>query len=76
MVATPTPTLAARDVGSAPFAPPITPEDQVRRNRAAMALLDEWEADIEGEQDQRETMDILRQALGPGRIASGRPAIL
>jgi excisionase family DNA binding protein len=76
LVATPTPTLAARDVGSAPFVPPITPEELGRRNRAAMALLDEWEADVEGEQDQRETMDILRQALGPGRIASDRPAIL
>ena len=42
----------------------------------AMARLDEWAADVEGERDQRETMDVLRQALGPGRIASNRPTIL
>jgi excisionase family DNA binding protein len=76
MAANSTPTLATPGAGPAPFVPPITPEELTRRNRAAMALLDEWEADVEGEQDQRETMDVLRKALGPDRIASSRPAIL
>ena len=69
-------TLATPGTGPAPLIPPITPEELTRRNRAAMALLDEWAADVEGEQDQRETMDVLRKALGPDRIASSRPAIL
>jgi hypothetical protein len=67
---------AIPEVRTAPFVPPITSEELAHRNRAAMALLDEWEADVEGEQDQRETMDVLREALGPERIASNRPAIL
>jgi hypothetical protein len=70
------PTLAKPEAIPASFVPPITPEELARRNRAAMALLDEWAADTEDEQDQRETMDVLRKALGPERIASNRPAIL
>jgi excisionase family DNA binding protein len=61
---------------STPFVPPITREELARRNTAAVALLDEWEADVDGEQDQRETMAVLRQALGSDRVASDRPAIL
>ncbi len=68
-------TLSTPGTRPAPFVPPITPEELTRRNQAAMALLDEWAADSEGEQDQRETMDVLRRALGPERIASSRPAI-
>ncbi len=71
-----TQTRTTPEIVPAPFVPPITPEELARRNRAAMALLDEWEADIEGEQDQRETMAVLREALGLGRIASNRPSIL
>jgi excisionase family DNA binding protein len=70
-----TPTLGVLGIGTIPFVPTIAPGELLRRNRTAMALLDEWEADVEGEQDQRETMDVLREALGPGRIASVRPAI-
>jgi excisionase family DNA binding protein len=69
MQATPSPTLTT------PLVPPLAPEELARRNRAAMALLDEWAADVEGEQDQRETMEVLRRALGPERVASSRPAI-
>ena len=58
------------------FVPRITLEELARRNAAAIALLDAWEADESSEQDQRETMDSLRQALGPDQIGSTRPAIL
>lgn len=58
-----------------PLIPPITPEELARRNMAAIALLAEWVADDAGEQDQRETMDVLRSALGAERFASSRPAI-
>jgi hypothetical protein len=68
-------TPLAPEAPPAPFVPPISREELARRNAAAIALLDEWEADASSEQDQRETMDVLRRALGPGRIASDRPAI-
>ena len=71
-----TSTTDAPEARPAPFVPPITREELARRNAAAIALLDEWEADAGSEQDQRDTMDVLRQALGPGRIGSDRPAIL
>jgi excisionase family DNA binding protein len=63
------PTMQASPTLTTPFVPPITPEELARRNAAAVALLDEWEADVEGEQDQRETMIVLRQAFGPDRAA-------
>ena len=50
------------------------PEERKRRNLAALALLEEWANDEEGEQDQRETVAVLRAALGPDRVASHRPA--
>lgn len=54
-----------------PYVPPLSPEDLARRNRDAAALLDSWEA--EGDADeQRETMAVLREALGPGRTLSRR----
>jgi hypothetical protein len=54
-----------------PYVPPITEEELARRNQAAIQLLDSWES--EGDEDeQRETMKVLRQALGQGRIASDR----
>jgi excisionase family DNA binding protein len=73
---TPTPARAIPEAEPASFVPRITPEELTRRNRAAMALLDAWEADVEDEPDQRETMDVLRQALGSDRVASSRPAFL
>lgn len=56
-----------------PIVPPLAPEELRRRNEAAMRLLDEFEADPDIE-DQRETMAVLRQALGPERIISDRSA--
>jgi hypothetical protein len=54
-----------------PHLPPVSDEEQARRNRAAIARLDAWEAEGD-EQEQRETMEILRQALGRGRVAASR----
>jgi excisionase family DNA binding protein len=72
------PIMSACPTLTTPLVPPITPEELARRNAAAVALLDAWEADVEGEQDQdqdqRETMIDLRQIFGPDRVASGRAA--
>lgn len=54
--------------------PPITPEELARRNQAVIRLLEEWASDVASEQDQIETVEILRKALGPDRIASNREA--
>ncbi len=54
-----------------PYVPPITPEELALRNAEAIRLLDLWEAEGD-EQEQRETMDVIRKALGPERIASYR----
>jgi excisionase family DNA binding protein len=72
----PTSAMATPNAEPAFFVPRITPEELTRHNRAAMALLDAWEADVEDEPDQRETMEVLRQALGSERIASTRPAVV
>jgi hypothetical protein len=54
-----------------PYVPPITEEERARRNLAAIQLLDSWENEVD-EEEQRETMEVLRSALGQGRIASDR----
>jgi hypothetical protein len=54
-----------------PYVPRISDEELRRRNLAAIALLDSWEAEGD-EQEQRETMNILRQALGKDRVISNR----
>ena len=58
---------AARD----PYVPPIHPDELARRNRALAALLDSWEEDGD-EREQRETLAVLRDALGARRVASSR----
>jgi hypothetical protein len=55
-----------------PLLEPITREELMRRNRAAVELLDSWATEGD-EEEQRETMAVLRKALGPGRIGSSRP---
>jgi hypothetical protein len=54
------------------YVPPIDDAELARRNRAAMRLLDAWEQDEEGEDEQRETLAVLKDALGERRIASSR----
>ena len=56
-----------------PYLAPIDPEEHRRKNAAAMRLLDEFESD-EDEEDQKETMAVLREALGPNRTISNRSA--
>ena len=56
-----------------PYLPPITPEELRRRNAEAIRTLDQFE--VEGdEEDQKETMSVLREALGPNRTISNRSA--
>jgi hypothetical protein len=54
------------------YVPPIDEAELARRNQAAMRLLDAWERDEEGEEEQRETLAVLKEALGERRIASYR----
>jgi hypothetical protein len=53
---------------------PLTREELMGRNRQAIALLDSFETEGD-EEEQRETMGILRRALGPDRIISSRSAL-
>ncbi len=56
---------------TAPHVPPLSPDEMARRNAEAIRLLDEWMN--EGDQEeQRETMAVLRKALGPDRVISSR----
>jgi hypothetical protein len=54
-----------------PYVPPITPEELRRRNAEMIALLNEWATEGD-ERDQRETLAVLRQALGPDRVMGSR----
>jgi hypothetical protein len=55
------------------YVPPIDEDELLRRNLAAVALLDSWE--VEGDElEQRETLEVLREALGERRSGSSRPA--
>ena len=62
-----------RTAARTPYLPPIAPDDLQRRNAAAIRVLDQFETDGD-EEDQKETMKILRQALGPDRDISDRSA--
>jgi hypothetical protein len=54
------------------YVPRRSPEERARRNAKAIQLLRSW-AEEGDEEEQRETMRVLREALGKGRIASSRP---
>jgi excisionase family DNA binding protein len=54
-----------------PYVPPISAEELARRNRAALELLDSWETEGD-EEEQRETLAVLRESLGARRVASYR----
>ncbi len=62
----------ARTDAPTPFVPQFDAAERARRNRPAMELLDSWEAEGD-EREQRETMAVLREALGPNRTLSSRP---
>jgi len=55
-----------------PYVPRVSPEELARSNREVIELLESWERDGD-EQEQCETMEVLRKALGPDRVASSRP---
>ena len=49
--------------GGAPYVPVVSPDERARRNREAIALLKSWATEGD-EEEQRETMAVLREALG------------
>jgi hypothetical protein len=70
-MATTHPTTPETATPGAPYVPPVSAEELARRNRAVVELLDSWESDGD-EQEQRETLAVLREALGERRVASSR----
>src|SRR4051794_27576042 len=57
--------------GNGAYVPVFSPEERTRRNRDAMALLESWATEGD-EEEQRETMAVLREALGENRSLSSR----
>jgi len=56
----------------APFVPIISEEERTCRGKEARELLASWVTDGD-EQEQRQTMAVLRDALGSKRALSPRP---
>ena len=56
-----------------PYIPRLTDEELDRSNRELVELLDSWEKDGD-EQEQRETLAILREALGNRHLPPSRNA--
>ena len=56
-----------------PIVPRLDPQERRARNAAAIQRLDEFAADPDDE-DQRDAMAVLREALGTGRTISDRSA--
>jgi hypothetical protein len=49
----------------------LTPDELAQRNKDLIDLLNSWESEGD-EQEQRETLAVLREALGRRRVASSR----
>jgi hypothetical protein len=64
----------SRPDAPAPFIPIFSDEERARRNQAARDLLDSWVTDGD-EQEQRETLAFLHDALGEKRTLSSRPVL-
>jgi hypothetical protein len=63
----------ARPTGTpTPFVPPLDEAERIRRNRAARDRIAAWRNDGDAE-EQRATMEVLREALGDRRTLSPRP---
>jgi hypothetical protein len=54
-----------------PYLPPLTADELAQRSKTLVELLDAWESEGD-EQEQRETLSVLREALGRRRVASSR----
>lgn len=50
----------------------LTPEELARKSQSLKELFRKWDEE-EDEEEMRETMRILREALGPNRTLSTRP---
>ncbi len=59
------------EVAPAPYLSPLTADEEAQRNRELIELLDSWESEGD-EQEQRETLTVLREVLGRRRMASSR----
>jgi hypothetical protein len=55
----------------APYVPLLGAEEQDRSDRELRELLSSWETEGD-EREQKETMAVLREALGARRVASSR----
>jgi hypothetical protein len=62
------------DTQEASSLPQMTDEELRIRNAKAVVLLDSWARDGD-EQEQRETLAVLRKALGPDRVMGYRGAL-
>ena len=54
-----------------PYVPAISAEELARGNEELLGLLDSWLTEGD-EEEQRETLTILKDALGERRVASSR----
>ena len=59
------------EVPAGSYVSPRTPGELTQRNNALIELLNSWETQGD-EQEQRDTLNVLREALGPQRVASSR----
>ncbi len=59
------------EVAPGPYVSPLTADELAQRNRELIELLNSWESEGD-EQEQRETLTVLREALGTRRVASSR----
>ena len=59
------------DASSPRYVASRTTSELAQRNKALIELLNSWESEGD-EQEQRETLNVIREALGPRRVASSR----
>jgi hypothetical protein len=59
------------DASSHMYVSPRTADELAQRNKALIELLNSWESEGD-EQEQRETLNVLQEALGTRRVASSR----
>ncbi|WP_148594321.1 hypothetical protein [Aquisphaera giovannonii] len=62
---------SSRSTTERPLVPSLSAEELARRNQEALRLLESWDVDGD-EEEQRETLAVLREALGAKRVGSTR----